>query len=273
MDEHIRGAHFVQRVGQSKLLVEPPVRVLGRLLLRSSTRVGCFTEFGQNVEVQASDIGRFCEIGNNSTIGATGHPLTWLGVSAFQYRKSTWGWHPAAAESTVVDPGAGGRQSFRSVGPDRAWIGNDVWLGAGVVVLRGVTIGDGCIVAANAVVTRDLPPYTICGGLPARVIRSRVPDGLRDELLDLQWWRYSPNQLAGIPFDDPAAAATALRSRIEEGLAPYDPGFLEIVKAKRATGASAPAPLPVTRRPRRKLFGRSVRTTIASERDTRFTEL
>ena len=230
MDEHIRGGQHVNRVGGSRFLVEPPVRVLGRLLIRSDTRVGCFTEFGQHVELQAADVGRFSEIGNNSTIGATGHPLSWLGVSAFQYKHATWGWHPAAAQSETIDPEAGGRQSFRSVGPDRAWIGNDVWLGAGVVVLRGVTIGDGCIVAANAVVTRDLPPYTICGGLPAKVIRQRVPDGLRDELLDLQWWRYSPNQLAGLPFDDPAAAVEALRPRVEAGLEPYDPGFVEIAK-------------------------------------------
>lgn len=230
MVEHIRGAQHVNRVGASRFLVEPPVRVLGRLLIRSDTRIGCFTEFGQHVELQAADVGRFSEIGNNSTLGATGHPLTWMGVSAFQYKKATWGWHPAAAESEVIDPEAGGRQSFRSVGPDRAWIGNDVWLGAGVVVLRGVTIGDGCIVAANAVVTRDLPPYTICGGLPAKVIRPRVPDEIRDELLDLRWWRYSPNQLAGIPFDDPVAAVAALHPRIDAGLEPYDPGFVEIPK-------------------------------------------
>jgi acetyltransferase-like isoleucine patch superfamily enzyme len=230
VDEHIRGGQHVNRVGGSRFLVEPPVRVLGRLLIRSDTRVGCFTEFGQHVELQAADVGRFSEIGNNSTVGATGHPLTWMGVSAFQYKKATWGWHPAAADSTVVDPEAGGRQSFRSVGPDRAWIGNDVWLGAGVVVLRGVTIGDGCIVAANAVVTKDLPPYTICGGLPAKVIKKRLPDEIRDELLDLRWWRFSPNQLAGVPFDDPAAAVGVLRPRIDAGLEPYDPGFVEIPK-------------------------------------------
>lgn len=206
------------------------MRILGSLLIRSDTRVGCFTEFGQQSEAQAADVGRYCEIGNNSTLGATGHPLTWMSVSAFQYKAAAWGWHPSASESEIIDPEADGRQSFRSIGPDRAWIGNDVWLGAGVVVLRGVTIGNGCIVAANAVVTRDLPPYTICGGLPARVIRPRLPDELRDELLDLQWWGYSPNQLAGIPFDDPAAAVAALRPRIEAGLEPYEPGFVEIPK-------------------------------------------
>ncbi len=244
MSEHARGAQHVQRVGSSRLLVEPPVRLLGRLLIRSETRVGCFTELGQHVESQHADVGRYCEIGNNSTIGATGHPMTWLGVSSFQYKKAVHGWHPAAAESVVIDPESGGRQSFRHVGRDRAWIGNDVWLGAGVVVLRGVTIGDGCVVAANAVVTHDLPPFTVCGGLPARVIRPRFPDDLRDELLDLRWWRFSPNDLAGVPFDDPAAAATEVRRRVDAGLEPYDPGFHEVLKPqKKAPPTASPAPL------------------------------
>jgi len=175
--------------------------------------------------------------------------MTWLGVSAAQYKHSTWGWHPAASEPGLIDPEAGGRQSFRSVGPDRAWIGNDVWLGAGVVVLRGVTIGDGCIVAANAVVTKDLPPYTICGGLPARVLRQRVPDELRDDLLDLQWWRYSPNQLAGVPFDDIGAAATEVRRRVDSGLEPYAPGEVELVR-------ESPARVSRSRRVARRLLGR-----------------
>jgi acetyltransferase-like isoleucine patch superfamily enzyme len=236
VDEHTRGAHHVQRIGRSRLFVEPPVRFLGPFVIRADTHIGAFTEFGRQVEVQAASLGRYCEVGPGSLLGATGHPRTWLSVSAFQYKKVTWGWHPSAADSEVIDPEAGGRQSFRSVNGDTAIIGNDVWIGANVVVLRGVTIGDGAIVAANAVVTTDIPPYAIAGGIPAKVIRPRVDDGLRDELVSLQWWRFSPNQLSGIPYDEPAAAAKQLRPRIEAGLEPYDPGFVEIVEptAKRS---------------------------------------
>lgn len=230
MEQHTRGAHHVQRVGSSRLLVEPPVRFLGPFVIRSDTRIGAFTEFGREVEVQAASIGRYCEIGPGSLIGATGHPTTWLSVSAFQYKQSTWGWHPSANDTQVIDPEAGGRQTFRSVGDDLATIGNDVWLGANVVVLRGVTIGDGCIVAANAVVTKDIEPYSIAGGIPAKVIRPRVSDSVREELLALRWWRHSPNQLSGIQFDDPAAAIPQLRARTEQGLEPYEPGFVEIPK-------------------------------------------
>lgn len=230
MEQHTRGAHHVQRIGASRLLVEPPVRFLGPFVIRSDTHIGAFTEFGREVEVQAATIGRYCEIGPGSLLGATGHPTSWLSVSAFQYKKSAWGWHESANETAVLDPEAGGRQSFRSVGDDLATIGNDVWLGANVVVLRGVTIGDGCIVAANAVVTKDIPPYSIAGGIPAKVIRPRVSDDLREELLRLQWWNHSPNQLSGIQFDDVPAAVEQLVPRIEAGLEPYDPGFVEIPK-------------------------------------------
>ncbi|MEJ7634804.1 CatB-related O-acetyltransferase [Aeromicrobium sp.] len=230
MDEHIRGAGHVRRIGTSRLLVEPPVRFLGQFVIRADTYVGAFTEFGRQVEVQSARIGRYCEIGPGSLIGATGHPTTWLSVSAFQYKRAVWAWHPSADTAEVIEPDAGGRQSFRSVSGDPAVIGNDVWLGANVVVLRGVSIGDGAIVAANAVVTRDIPPYSIAGGLPARVIRPRVANTLRDELQELQWWRYSPNQLSGIPYDEPAEALRQLRPRIDGGLTAYDPGFVEIRK-------------------------------------------
>jgi acetyltransferase-like isoleucine patch superfamily enzyme len=220
----------VQRIGKSRLFVEPPVRFLGSFAIRSDTRIGAFSEFGREVEVQAATIGRYCEVGPGSLLGATGHPTTWLSVSSFQYKMATWAWHPSADANQVIDPEEGGRQSFRSVAGDLATIGNDVWIGANVVVLRGVTIGDGAIIAANAVVTKDIPPYSIAGGIPAKVIRPRVTDDLRDELEALAWWQYSPNQLTGIPYDDPAEAARQLRKKVDEGLEAYDPGFVEIVK-------------------------------------------
>lgn len=69
-------------------------------------------------------------------------------------------------------------------------IGNDVWIGAQCVILSGVTIGDGCVIAANSVVSSDLPPYSIAAGSPAKVIRSRFSEELVAELLTLQWWNW-----------------------------------------------------------------------------------
>lgn len=222
MSQHARGLVGLTAVGSSRLLAEPPIRLLGRFLVRGGdTRVGAFTDLGDNVESQGVEIGRYCEFGPGAILGATGHPITWLGVSPFQYKASTFGWHPSADAVEVIDPEAGGRPSFRG-GPTR--IGNDVWVGAGAVVLRGVTIGDGAVVAANAVVTRDVAPYAIVGGVPAREIRLKVAEHHRDELLDLRWWQFAPNDLSGIAFDDVPRAIEQLRERMGD-LEPYAPDW------------------------------------------------
>ena len=70
-------------------------------------------------------------------------------------------------------------------------IGNDVWIGEGVTIKGGVRIGDGAIVAMNACVTKDVPPYAIVGGVPAKIIRYRFTDEQIKFLLDFQWWNKS----------------------------------------------------------------------------------
>ena len=77
-------------------------------------------------------------------------------------------------------------------------VGNDVWLGRESVVMPGVHIGDGAIVAAYSVVTRDIPPYCIAGGNPARLIRQRFSDELTALLLQLRWWDFDPETLAEV---------------------------------------------------------------------------
>lgn len=225
MVEHARGTEGLRLVGSSQLVAEPPIRMLGDLLVRGgTTHVGAFTSLAHGVETQGATIGRYCEFAPDILIGATGHPLTWLGVNSFQYKKATWGWHPSASESEVIDPEADGRPSFRG---EPSMVGNDVWIGAKVVVLRGVTIGDGAVVAAGAVVTEDVAPYSIVGGIPARPIRDRVDPATRERLLELAWWRFSPNQLAGVTFDDLPRAIAQLEERLP-GLEPYEPGFVPV---------------------------------------------
>ena len=74
-------------------------------------------------------------------------------------------------------------------------IGNDVWIGFEAVILSGVTIGDGAIIGTRAVVTKDVPPYTIVGGVPAKPIRKRFSGDVISELLKLQWWDWSENRI------------------------------------------------------------------------------
>lgn len=84
----------------------------------------------------------------------------------------------------------------------RAWdnkgdiiVGNDVWIGYEAVILSGVTIGDGAIIGARAVVTKDVPPYTIAGGVPARPIRRRFDDAAIARLLELKWWDWPEERI------------------------------------------------------------------------------
>lgn len=74
-------------------------------------------------------------------------------------------------------------------------VGNDVWIGQNVTVMPGVHIGDGAIIAANAVVTKDVPPYHIAGGNPGRIIRQRFSEELVDFLLRLKWWDWPPEKI------------------------------------------------------------------------------
>ena len=75
-------------------------------------------------------------------------------------------------------------------------IGNDVWIGYDAVILAGVTIGDGAIIGTRAVVTKDVPPYTIVGGVPAKPIRKRFSDEDIALLLELKWWDWSVDKIS-----------------------------------------------------------------------------
>lgn len=80
-------------------------------------------------------------------------------------------------------------------------VGNDVWIGYEAVIMAGVRIGDGAIIAARAVVTRDVPPYTIVGGVPAKTIRPRFDDRTAARLLELQWWNWPIGKIReNLPF-------------------------------------------------------------------------
>lgn len=92
--------------------------------------------------------------------------------------------------------------SVYGIWADKAWdnkgdivVGNDVWIGFEAVILAGVKIGDGAIIGARAVVTKDVPPYTIVGGVPAKTIRKRFSDEDIATLMALKWWDLSPAQI------------------------------------------------------------------------------
>jgi acetyltransferase-like isoleucine patch superfamily enzyme len=204
---------------ESEVTVEAPVRFMGDIRFKKKTRIGAFTFLATGFVDSCKSIGRYCSIGHEVRIGEPNHPIDWLSTSTFQYNERRFGWHESADHYTPVSPRIRGEHfSGRPV-----IIGNDVWIGARVTILRNVRIGDGAIIAAGAVVHRDVPPYTIVGGVPAKPIRLRFPEEDVKRLLKLKWWRYSPNDLDGVDFSDVRAAMDEIQRRVDAGLQPYAP--------------------------------------------------
>jgi hypothetical protein len=83
-----------------------------------------------------------------------------------------------------------------------ATIGNDVWTGHNVNIMAGVSVGDGAIVGAGSVVTKDVPPFAIVAGVPARVVRMRFSEAIIERLLRVKWWDLELSELSGLPFRD-----------------------------------------------------------------------
>lgn len=121
-------------------------------------------------------IGSFCSIGPYAMIGLGRHPA--------RDHVST---HPAFfSQRTSVQPSFAVDPDFKEVVP--VTIGNDVWIGARALVADGVRVGDGAIIAAGAVVVGDVEPYTVVGGVPAKVIRDRFPPDVAQRVMRSRWW-------------------------------------------------------------------------------------
>lgn len=249
MNGSLEGVKKLKIVEDAIVTVEPPVSFRGSFQFNTSSRVGAFTYFYSGLVVQCASIGRYCSIAGGVRIGDYEHPTDWLSTSPFQYNPERFGFADVANAYEAL-PETEEQHEFRGDGP---WIGNDVWIGARATVLRGVTIGDGAIVAASAVVTKDVPPYAIVGGVPARVIRHRFPEATIERLRETQWWRFTPNQLGGIAFDDVESALDEIDKRIANGLEPYETELVELTRPLPPPPKPLPPPLTRKQRMRRRL--------------------
>jgi phosphonate metabolism protein (transferase hexapeptide repeat family) len=172
----------------------------------AEVEMGDYSYVVHDAQVIYATIGRFCSIASHTRVNPGNHPLERVALNHFTYRASAYGLGPD--EAGFFD----WRRSHRVV------LGHDVWLGHGVIVLPGVTIGTGAAIGAGAVVTKDVPPFAVAVGNPARVIRFRFPEAVRDSLLRVAWWDWPRDKLAAALDDIRNLSAEAFCAR-------HDPGF------------------------------------------------
>jgi virginiamycin A acetyltransferase len=165
-------ANLARRCRIQSLAVSPKaiagssdIEILKSCSVDGASCIGSYTYIGSNTHITKTNIGRYCSIANNVSIGQGEHSLDRVSTSA-RFYEAAW---------EVLTAG-------------ESEIGSDVWIGVDAVILRGVRIGVGAVVAANAVVTKDVPAFAIVGGVPARHIRYRFDDEKCKTIIESRWW-------------------------------------------------------------------------------------
>jgi phosphonate metabolism protein (transferase hexapeptide repeat family) len=146
--------------------------------------IGDYSYCDRFCDIANSDIGKFANIASFVRVGATDHPLDRASLHHFMYRSASY-WDDAEDDAAWF-----GKRRAR-----RATIGHDTWIGHNAQVKPEVTIGHGAVVASGSIVTKDVAPYTIVAGAPARVLRLRQPRDIADRLIALGWWDWSHDRL------------------------------------------------------------------------------
>lgn len=136
---------------------------------------------GYNCEILYCDIGAFTSIANNVIIGGGIHPMNWVAMSPVFYEgrdsvKAKYSEHKRPGISKTI-------------------IGHDVWIGESAIIKQGVSIGHGAVIGMGSIVTKDVSPYDIVAGNPARVIRKRFSNDIVEDLLKSKWWNFDDKKL------------------------------------------------------------------------------
>jgi hypothetical protein len=157
---------------------------VGRGTRIAHATLGDYSYCDRTCDIANAEVGKFANIASFVRVGATDHPLDRASLHHFQYRSADY-WDDAGHDAAWFEK----RRARRTV------IGHDTWLGHAAQVKPEVTVGHGAVVAAGAVVTRDVAPYTIVGGVPARPLRRRQPPHIAERLIALAWWDWDHERL------------------------------------------------------------------------------
>lgn len=207
-----------------RLVFERPAS-LRNTIFRGVNRFGAFSYGNVGTMLHNVDVGRFCSLAHGVAVGPQEHPTDWFSTHGFAFGdRGVFGHDPQYARLL-------GEERFET-NTARTRIGNDVWIGHGAFVRRGVTIGDGAVAAAGAVVVEDVPPYAIVGGTPARIIKMRFDEKTVERLQRLRWWDYHLDRAAlpELRYAELSQTLDLLEQAVAEGkLKPLAPQRFEII--------------------------------------------
>lgn len=173
----------LQLAAVSNCVLESPCKINAQSTA-VNTAMGRYSYCGYGCMLNNCEIGRFCSIADNVTVGLTNHPLDWVSTSTAFY----------VCEGNQSIPNDMASLRYDAA-PPKTVIGNDVWIGKNAILKAGITVGNGAMIGMGSVVTKDVPPYAIVAGNPARVIRMRFPQELADRLQASRWWELEPEKI------------------------------------------------------------------------------
>lgn len=150
----------------------------------SHSSFGDYSYCDRHADIANTTIGKFANIASLVRIGATDHPLDTAACHHFLYRSELY-WDDIKDDAAF----------FEQRRARRASVGHDTWIGHGAMIKPEITVGDGAVVAAGAIVTKDVAPYMIVAGTPAAPLRPRQPPEIAERLSALAWWDWSHEAL------------------------------------------------------------------------------
>lgn len=156
---------------------------IDRFCILHDVSIGDYSYIAYSSSIASCKIGKFCSIASNVKIGLPSHPLDMTSTSPVFYNRVN-------------------RLGIKWVKNDlisndiaHTIIGNDVWIGANAIIMSGVKVGDGSVIGAGAIVTKDVEPYSVVVGIPAKVIKKRFDDDTIINLLKIKWWNWDESKI------------------------------------------------------------------------------